>query len=175
MELLIGCGSNREKKIAWKGKEKWTNLVTLDINPDHKPDVVWDLNDIPLPFDDNTADEIFAFEILEHLGKQGDFWFFFSQWADFWRILKPDGIFFGTVPHWQSVWAWADPSHTRVIPPESFTFLSQPEYAKQVGVTPMSDFRFIYKCDFDLIHLRTNEAQQTEFMLKAIKPSRISI
>jgi predicted SAM-dependent methyltransferase len=172
MELLIGAGSTRDKRIHTKGRERWNGLVTLDINDDHQPDVVWDLTNFPLPFVDNQFDEIHAYEVLEHTGAQGDYKFFFAQFTEFWRILKPNGMLFGTCPHWKSVWAWGDPSHTRVIQKEQFMFLSQQEYKNQIGKTPMSDFRYIYQADFE-----TEMVQETEvhllFALKAIKPSRI--
>lgn len=175
-ELLLGAGSSRVKKLAWHGKDEWTDLVTLDFNADHKPDVVWDLENLPLPFEDNVFEEVHCFEVLEHLGgRQGDFRRFFAEWSEFWRILKPGGCFFGSTPHPSSPWAFGDPGHVRVIPPESFVFLNQPSYTEQVGKTPMSDYRFVFKGDFDILHLRTNEAQNTEFVLRAVKPSRISI
>lgn len=172
MEILLGCGSNRVKKLFVEGRSEWGGLTTLDIEARHKPDVVHDLNN-PLPFPDSVADELHAYEVLEHCGRQGDYKFFFDQFSDFWRVLKPNGILFGTVPLPTSVWAWGDPSHTRVIPKESFVFLQQPNYTEQVGVTPMSDFRSIYKADFDIIHLHPN-GDVLEFGLKAVKPSRIS-
>lgn len=172
MELLIGAGSTRDKRLFTSGKERWEDLITLDINPHHKPEVLWDLTRLPLPFDDNQFDEIHAYEVLEHTGTQGDYRFFFAQFSEFWRILKPDGRLFGTCPYWRSVWAWGDPSHTRVIQKEQFVFLSQQEYKNQVGKTPMSDFRYIYEADFE-----TEMAQETEtqllFALRAVKPSRI--
>ncbi len=171
MQLLLGCGSNRAKKLNVQGRAEWSGLVTLDCNADHKPDVVHDLHD-PLPFDDNSADEIHAYEVLEHLGRQGDWRFFFAQFSDLWRVLKPGGYLLGTVPLPSSPWAWGDPSHTRVIPRESFTFLHQPSYA-QVGVTAMSDFRFVYKADFDIVHLADN-GDVLEFGLQAVKPSRVA-
>lgn len=173
-ELLIGCGSNRAKKLQWEGRSEWAALTTLDIAPQHNPDVIWDANVLPLPFDDDSFDEIHAYEMLEHVGRQGDYQFFFDQWSDFWRILKPGGVFLGTVPLPSSVWAWGDPSHTRVIQRENFTFLVQPQYDAQVGVTAMSDFRHIYKADFDIIHLRDN-GDILEFGLQAVKPSRCSL
>lgn len=132
------------------------------------------MNALPLPFEDNSADEIHAYEVLEHCGRQGDYKFFFAQFADFWRILKPGGYFCGTVPRHDSPWAWGDPSHTRVILAESLTFLRQPEYAAQVGVTSMSDFRAIYKADFDIVYTLQGE-HQLEFVLTAVKPSRSEI
>lgn len=171
MELLLGCGSSRVKKLHQRGRSEWTGLVAIDLEPRHNPDVVHDIN-LPLPFPDDSADEIHAYEVLEHCGTQGDYKFFFAQWSDFWRVLKPAGVFFGTVPLPTSVWAWGDPSHTRVIPKESFVFLSQPQYC-QVGKTAMSDFRSIYKADFDIIHLHEN-GDVLEFALQAVKPSRIA-
>lgn len=168
-ELLIGCGSNRLKKLYVGGASEWASLTTLDLNPDHNPDVVHDIQ-TQLPFDDDSFDEIHAYEVLEHTGQQGDYEFFFNQWADFWRVLKPGGYFIGTVPLPTSPWAWGDPSHTRVIPKESFVFLSQPQY-EQVGRTAMSDFRWLYKADFEPVHMGEN-GDILEFALQAIKPSR---
>jgi predicted SAM-dependent methyltransferase len=170
MELLLGCGSNREKKLIVQGRSAWDGLVTLDIEECHRPDVVHDLNK-PLPFADDSADEIHCYECLEHLGTQGDAAFFFAQFADFWRVLRPGGFFMGSVPSEKSPWAFGDPSHRRVIPMESLTFLSQPNY-ENVGKTPMTDFRRIWRADFDVIHLEKTE-HINFFVLQAVKPSRV--
>lgn len=171
MEILLGCGSSRIKKLAWPGREKWLGLVTLDLADTHKPDVVHDIASLPLPFADDSADEIHAYEVMEHVGQQGDWRFFFDQWADLWRVLKPGGRFFGTSPHLTSNWAWGDPGHTRIVGAEQLTYLSQPNYA-QVGTTPMTDYRFHFAADFDLKHSVVNEAGQYEYVLEAVKPSR---
>ena len=170
-ELLIGCGSAQDKRLALRGEgEGWTNLTTLDHNGDHNPDHIWDLENLPLPFGDDEFDEIHAYEVLEHTGRQGDWRFFFAQWSEFWRILRPGGRFYATVPAPTSPWAWGDPSHTRVVPAESLIFLSQAEYERQVGKTPMSDFRFVYKADFEIVKSRTDPNTHA-FILRAIKPS----
>ena len=170
-ELLLGCGRDRRKKIFMSDHPEWEGLVTLDNNPDVNPDIVWDLNNFPLHIDANYLDEIHAYEVLEHVGTQGNYKFFFNQFSDFYRILKPGGHFFGTVPLPTSVWAWGDPSHTRVIPKENLLFLHQPQY-KHVEDSPMSDFRYLYKADFDIIHLK-EEGECLQFVLQAVKPSRI--
>lgn len=174
MELLIGAGSRRSKHLVWQGRSDWTALVTLDINADHKPDVVHDLTVLPLPFEDNTFDEIHAYEVLEHTGQQGDWRFFFAQFSEFWRILKPDGVLLATSPDADSRWAWGDPGHTRVMSPESLTFLSQRQYTSQVGVTPMTDYRFVYKADFEPRLLETTQGGQFHYIIQAVKPSRIT-
>ena len=171
-ELLIGCGSRRNKTIHPTNRPNWENLYTLDINPNHKPDFIWDLTNLPLPFEDDSFDEIHAYEVLEHTGNQGDYRFFFAQFSDIWRILKPGGVLFGTTPHYTSSWAFGDPSHTRTIQKESFIFLDQAAYKGLVGVTPMSDFRHIYTADFSFGYC-VEENGNFQFGLEAVKPSRI--
>jgi len=172
-ELLIGCGSRRERLFGVPGATTgWRNLTTLDYNPAHTPDVVWNLMSLPLPFESDTFDEIHAYEVLEHTGAQGDYVWFFRQWSEFWRILKPGGYFAATVPHKDSVWAWGDPSHTRVVQKEHLIFLSQQFYKDDVGVTAASDFRHIYKADFR-ITLVQEQKDTLAFMLKAVKPSEV--
>jgi SAM-dependent methyltransferase len=168
-ELLLGCGSLKNKRVWWIEKEsgKWDELITLDINPDHHPDVLWNLDNRPLPFENDTFDNIHAYEILEHLGRQGDALSFFEEFYEYWRILKNEGELRGTCPMWNSPWAWGDPSHTRVLTPGTFTFLSQKNY-DDVGKTVMSDFRGIWKGNFSLEHL-TEEGGQMSFILRAIK------
>ena len=169
MELLIGCGNDREKKVFFEAIPKgWTELVTLDMDPVVKPDVVHDLNDLPLPFDDDMFDEIHAYEVLEHTGRQGDWRFFFNQFYEFWRILKPGGYLVGTVPAWDSVWAFGDPGHTRVIPPESLIYLSQREYEVQVGTNAMTDYRAYWEGDFDLIG-KSETGDTFAFAIQAVK------
>ena len=155
--------------MGLQGHSDWDGLVTLDHNPLHNPDVLHDLNE-PLPFDDDSCDEIHAYEVLEHLGSLGDWKFFFSQWADWWRVLVDGGRVFATVPAMDSPWLFGDPSHTRVINMEQLTFLNQPAYA-QVGTTAMSDFRDIYKADFD-IEFAENQNGTFKFILRAVKPTR---
>lgn len=170
--LLIGAGRKTEKTVATitggkhiaLSREPITgDIVRLDINPDHEPDVLHDLNIRPLPFEDNTFDEIHAYEVLEHIGVQGDYKGFFEEFSEYWRILKPGGKLIGTCPHWRSVWAWGDPSHTRVLPIETFVFLSQVEYKNQVGRV----------CFIKQTYLANIGNDQAYFVLEAVKPSRL--
>ena len=172
-ELMLGCGTNRDKRIWLAGEETpFQNLTTLDMNPGVNPDVVFDLDELgekPLPFEDNTFDEIHAYEILEHFGRQGDWRGFFKQFTEFWRVLKPSGHFIGTVPHWESSWVWADPGHVRCIPADSLTFLSQSQYKAQEGKTAMTDYRPWYKADFEIVGLNDSVEDIQFFILMAVK------
>lgn len=166
-ELMVGCGRCRYKRMGVQGGDKWSNLLTLDSNPKHRPDVVWNLENLPLPFPDDSFDEIHAYHVLEHCGRQGDAAFFFAQFAEFWRLLKPGGYFFGIVPSMGSLWLWGDPSHTRAIAPAALVFLSQDGY-RQVGTTQMSDFRDIYHADLATMEANDN-GDEFRFILQAKK------
>lgn len=172
-ELLIGCGNRRDKRLGSMSSPDWTELTTLDIDPNAGADVVHDLNVLPYPFADDQFDEIHAYEVLEHTGQQGDWRFFFAQFSEFWRMLKPDGLLCATCPSVASRWAWGDPGHTRVIQPETLIFLQQPQYA-QVGITSLTDYRAIYQADYDLAFSDDN-GENFKFVLRAIKPSRIQL
>lgn len=144
-----------EWRIDKKAKYK---VVRLDNNLDCKPDIIWNLKIHPLPFKDESFDEVHAYDVLEHLAPQGDYEFFFAEFAEYWRILKKDGLFICSVPKRESVWAIGDPSHSRIIVEENFNYLSQKFYKMAVDdkKTKCSDFRYIWKHNFELIAKEPN-------------------
>lgn len=155
-ELVLGCGAKRKKMLARNGDAEYSDPTYVDINPDCDPHLVWDLNDRPLPFADGEFDEIHAYEVLEHIGRQGDWRGFFEEFSEYYRILKPGGYMIGSCPMYNDRWAWADPGHTRVITKETFIFLDQDNYA-QVGETAMTDYRFVWSGDFKVEHFSQAE------------------
>lgn len=163
--LLLGAG--------WRDRtmQPGPAYVTLDINPDVEPDILHDLEVFPYPFDDDEFDSVTAHQVLEHTGNQGDHRFFFEQFTELWRILKPGGKLIADVPKWDSLWAFGDPSHKRIINLGTITFLSQQEYIDQIGKTPMTDFRHIYQADFQAEYVH-EENDMFFFQLAAVKPSR---
>ena len=155
-ELLLGSGSRTDKDLVIDGMSaEFSDPVRLDRNKDHKPDVVWDLRTHPLPFADNSFDEIHAYQVLQYLAQQGDYEFFFAEFSEYRRILKPGGLFLASVPD-RSL-AWADPANKRIIQPETLAFLDQDEYERQVGRTTMSDFRYLYKAHFKTVYAQVRE------------------
>lgn len=151
MQILLGCGRSRKKKVFVGPENEWRDLVTVDMNPEVRPDIVHDLAQLPYPFETDSADEIHAYDVMEHMGQQGDWRFFFAQWTEIWRILKPGGLFFGISPKWDQRWAWGDPGHTRVIQLEHLLYLNQAAY-EAVGETPITDYRFVWKGDLHVVH-----------------------
>lgn len=183
-ELLLGAGRLHERRIVLDGRRGWQNLQTLDYNADHRPDVLHDLEKLPYPFDDDSFDEVHAYEVLEHTGQQGDWRFFFAQFSELWRVLKPGGYLAATCPDYRSMWALGDPSHKRVLCSGSLVFLDQLQYRQQIDGEPrpdgtiqrtaMSDFRFCYSADFTPACREAwrEDGSNFVFVLRAVKPSR---
>jgi SAM-dependent methyltransferase len=170
-ELLIGCGNDRRRKLSFGERREWAALTTMDHDPNCGADIVHDLEELPWPLADNSFDEAHAYEVLEHLGKQGDYRSFFAHFGEIYRILKPGGLLFATVPAWNDPWAWADPSHTRIIDGRTLLFLDQQEYAARVGKTTMTDFRWLWRGDFEVVANETVDGC-LKFALQAHKPAR---
>jgi SAM-dependent methyltransferase len=173
--LLLGCGSKRDRRLKTPNHQTETfddcELETVDFVATHKPTYVLDLNAPEWALKANRYDEVHAYEVLEHLGQQGDFVSFFSTFNNIYRILKPGGFLCASVPSVASPWLWGDPGHTRVIQVESLTFLSKAEYKRQVGKTPMSDYRTWLKCDFVPRYV-AEEGNTFFFILEALKDAK---
>ena len=80
------------------------DAVTLDIDPQHKPDVVHDLHDCPWPFRDNQFKEIICHHVLEHLNDLP------AVMNELYRVCHPDGSIYIEVPH-HSSWCANVPDH----------------------------------------------------------------
>ena len=151
--LLIGAGHDRRKKIFLSDDPEWSEpLTTLDMGGDFGVDVVWDLNNRPLPFADAEFDEIAAYDVLEHVGGQGDWRGYFDEMAEYHRLLKPGGVFGVIVPVGPD--AFADPGHTRFFADHHFMFLDQGFYETALAEgKQITDYRFYWKLQFDILHL----------------------
>ena len=147
------------------------DLTTLDIQGEC--DVRFNLRDISinqekLPFDDETFDEVHAYDVLEHTGWQGFEIGFFAEFSEYHRVLKPGGLFFAICPSHKSMWASGDPGHRRVLTRGALAFLDQSEYDKQVGKTPMSDYRHLWSKDFKTVHCQEDD-DYFAFVLECVK------
>lgn len=140
--LHLGCG--RKGRDVGRSIPASAEVVTLDADARLEPDLVCCLGRDPIPLPDDSIDLAVAVHVLEHIGKQGETaeWFFF--WEELYRVLTPDGRLELESPLYTSVWAWADPSHVRVLSPQAFVFFSQDSYRMPgSGISP-----FRIACDF---------------------------
>jgi hypothetical protein len=194
-ELLLGCGHSRTKRLGWPQRTwnvnapNFEDLTTVDNVMECNPDLLGDLDCSIWQFqartlhavdcmDDNGTtiksdyfDEVHAYEVLEHLGRQGDYKSFFNTFYNIYRVLVPNGLLFATCPSRYSGWLWGDPGHTRAVIPQSLSFLDQANYA-ECGKTSRSDFRAVWSGDFKC-ELSSDADKETHvFILRAIKPRR---
>ena len=112
--MKLNLGSGNEKKEGW---------VNLDYNELCYPDVLWDINKLPLPFEDNTFDEIIVIHVLEHFYNPLDIV------NELWRIAKPNSKITIKVPHWSCHFAYGDLTHKSYYSSRSFMhFNDEPDY-----------------------------------------------
>ena len=165
-QLNLGCGTSKARKLETSDSQGWHDVVHLDIDPDKEPHVVHDLNCTGMEFfEDESFDEIHAYDVLEHTGTQGDWRFFFDQFAEFWRILKPEGLVYISVPHYTSIWSVGDPGHTRLFSEGTFCFLDSEETNKQIGKTPITDYKFYWKKDFERLLITVDKDSHQIFVI----------
>lgn len=88
--LDIGCGRNK-----YKGKEGDT-VIGMDKIEYPGVDIIHDMDDLPLPFEDNDFDMVYMHHVLECSKRPKE------VIEDIHRILKPDGIFKLIVPHFSN-------------------------------------------------------------------------
>ena len=109
LKIEIGCG--KSKRDGWIGVDKG----------DYGQDIVLDLRD-GLPFPDDSCEELFADQVLEHIQLNEDFIFVMNECL---RVLKPGGIFTARVPYYSSETAYKDPTHCRYFALHTFTYMTK--------------------------------------------------
>ena len=166
--LLLGCGNSRVKKVHLPGSPNWAGeLVAIDMNPNCGADIVADLSVRPLvlPFPDDTFDEVGAFDFLEHVGRQGDWKGYFEEFTEYWRVMKPGGLFYILVPIGSDY--HADPGHTRFFSTNWFWFLDQSWYADCLAKgLQVTDYRWFYKVNFKVLEMTNHEGHHLAVVLR---------
>ena len=103
-KLNLGCG--HDIKSGW---------INLDVSRLDGVDVVHDIENIPLPFPDNSFGEILAKDVLEHVD-------YIDTLRDLHRMLSIDGELVIQVPHFTSADNFIDPTHKFQFSVQTFDF-----------------------------------------------------
>ena len=101
--LNLGCG-----------KDYLRNYFNIDNNPTHRPDLLYDLNQIPYPLKSNQFDFVRMKMILEHLDKP------IEVLKEVVRICKNNALIEVTVPHANSYANITDIQHKHSFTENSF-------------------------------------------------------
>jgi hypothetical protein len=112
LKLNLGCGQKRQP-----------GFVNVDKFGD--PDLMWDLETFPWPWQDNSASEIHLIHVLEHLGASSDV--FIGIMKELYRVCEPGAKIRIVVPHPRHDFFIGDPTHVRPVTPEMLSLFSRRE------------------------------------------------
>lgn len=118
--LDLGCGTAKEK-----------GTIGADIVPLPDVDVIANLAEYPYPFADNSFDDIYLNDVIEHLPDT------IATMEEIYRIARPDARVFIRVVNWNSHYTAMDPTHVKAFTENSFDF-----FGKRVGRSYYSHARF---------------------------------
>lgn len=110
--LDVGCGA-----------AKFPGAVGLDISADTQADVVHDLDTFPYPLGDDSFDQVLMQDVLEHVREP------IRVIDELHRICRPGARIQIRTPHFSSVLAYSDPTHTHYFSAEAIRTLAEPRFS----------------------------------------------
>jgi hypothetical protein len=138
LRLNLGCGQNLME-----------GYVNVDKYGSFSPDVVWDLEVTPWPFETGSVEEIHLRHVLEHLGAQTEV--FLSIMKELYRVCAPNATVLVAIPHPRSDSFSGDPTHVRPINENIMSLFSKKKNRewKELGMpnTPLATYLDI---DFEI-------------------------
>lgn len=102
------------------GIKRFEGFLNVDHDAHVNPDHVVNLNTQPLPFADNSVDEVIAHHIFEHVGDG-----FFNLLQELYRVCAHEAVIHVQVPHPRHDYFLGDLSHVRPITIENMRPLSK--------------------------------------------------
>ncbi len=122
----LGCGPDKRLK----------NSIAIDMVDLPEVDVVCDLN-YGMPFlQNNSVDEIYSEHFLEHINDLG------FLMREIYRVLKPGGRKYITVPHFSNPYFYSDYTHKNFFGLYSMSYFSKQDYFKRKVPVFYNDVNF---------------------------------
>ena len=117
-KLNLGCG-----------KDYREDCVNVDVSDNVKKDVKHDLNEYPMPFDDNEFDVVYCIDVLEHLEKPA------KAMEELHRICKNRAEVIIRAPHFSAQVAYSDLQHVNCFSVQVFMdYTGKSDYNFQTNV-----------------------------------------
>lgn len=113
--LDLGCGPMRRE-----------GAFRVDVIDEYEPDLVWDLRKLPYPLPDNSFDEVYLENVLEHLPDT------VGVVKEVHRICKPGALVKIWVPHYTGYTSWSCPEHYKTFTSISFDYFCDHGYFEMV-------------------------------------------
>jgi hypothetical protein len=110
LRLNLGCGVKRLDGY-------------INVDKFGEPDLYFDLETFPYPWENNSVAEIAMHHVLEHLGQQTKVYLKIIQ--ELYRICQPEAKIHIIVPHHRSDRFFHDPTHVRPITPVGLSMFSK--------------------------------------------------
>jgi len=119
MKINLGSGNRPQK-----------DYINIDIQERVNPDLVCDVTK-GLPYEDNSVDEVRAFDFLEHIEPDK----VISVITEIWRVLKPGGKFQSFTPDAEfGQGFYQDPTHRNPWTENSWLYYSEEGYRNLYGI-----------------------------------------
>lgn len=129
LRLNLGSALNHEPGFS-----------NLDFDPRTSPDVLHDLETVPLPFADATWDCILGSHVFEHIVH------LIPLVNDLYRVLTPGGYLIAVTPYVSSDDAWDSPHHVRAFSENTWHYFSRALYERtsleHAGLGAMQGFTY---------------------------------
>jgi SAM-dependent methyltransferase len=105
------------------GKHKVKGALGIDAADLTGVDLVHDLQVMPYPLPDDSADQIVLNHVIEHFADP------LPLLQEIWRIARPGARVLIRTPHYSGRYAWKDPTHRRAFTSESFHYFGENDYS----------------------------------------------
>jgi hypothetical protein len=164
VKLNMGCGYN-----------KIPGYVNVDASAVCQPDVLFDLETLPWPWETSAADSVVFNHSLEHMGQDPKV--FLGMMKELYRICRHGAEISITVPHPRHDHFIGDPTHVRPITALLLNLFDkeQNDHWKSIGAatTPLAHYLGV---NFKIVGMSStlDEPYNTMFAEKKITPEQLN-
>ena len=131
LKLDIGCGNSKRE-----------GFIGVDVLNLDNVDIIHDLNTFPYPFKENSVDEIWLDNVLEHLKEP------LLVLEELYRCSKPGAKITVAVPYFRSFYSTIDPTHRNFFGVNWFSYFDPTHLFNQKYQYSHAKFK-VNKLEFD--------------------------